>query len=59
MTYYLQYSNKERRELIHTSIRRDCELLRTIDAGSWLEAKQSFGYPLTNRQLDILEMEVL
>lgn len=53
-TYFLQLSPDENRLIIDTVAHPKNEIKGSVEASSWVQAKQQFGYPLTRRQENML-----
>lgn len=53
-TYFLQLLPDEDRLIIDTEAHPKNEVKGSVEASSWVEAKQQFGYSLTKRQENML-----
>lgn len=47
MIYYLMNCEPERRMIIDSATRSNCEVCQTTEADSWIEAKRKLGFELT------------
>ena len=53
-TYYLQLSPNDNRLIIDVDAKPKHEIKETVEAESWVEAKNKLGYTLTKRQENML-----
>lgn len=54
-TYYLQYNEDIGHKMISDERNSDYLVENSVDATTWIEAKQLLGYPLTGTQELIME----